>query len=243
MAGGARSGGCSLWGVSRCSERSGADRDQPARIRQSEPDRRGLSILRRARWSAQLRDCQSRRTALGDFSPAMPRHGHARAARYARLACGAGDRAWMYLGNVRSRLCALSWTGLAAAGGLIDAKSTRSEHGLELAPEEGFEPPTRRLTAACSTTELLRINKASARYDRARRGLLAEPIRARKGAHEPTDWRRGPESNRHSRICSPLHRHSATTPHRERRCYTHGTRRGSSGRDPTPFDAIAGGCL
>lgn len=25
-----------------------------------------------------------------------------------------------------------------------------------MAPEEGFEPPTRRLTAACSTTELLR---------------------------------------------------------------------------------------
>ena len=28
-----------------------------------------------------------------------------------------------------------------------------------LAPEEGFEPPTRRLTAACSTTELLRKNE------------------------------------------------------------------------------------
>ena len=25
-------------------------------------------------------------------------------------------------------------------------------------------------------------------------------------------WRRGPESNRHTRICSPLHSHSATTP-------------------------------
>ena len=25
-------------------------------------------------------------------------------------------------------------------------------------------------------------------------------------------WRHGPESNRHSRICSPLHRHSATAP-------------------------------
>lgn len=25
-----------------------------------------------------------------------------------------------------------------------------------MAPEEGFEPPTQRLTAACSTTELLR---------------------------------------------------------------------------------------
>ena len=27
------------------------------------------------------------------------------------------------------------------------------------------------------------------------------------------DWRHGPESNRHSRICSPLHRHSATAPY------------------------------
>lgn len=33
----------------------------------------------------------------------------------------------------------------------------------KLAPEEGFEPPTKRLTAACSTTELLRI-RASHRY-------------------------------------------------------------------------------
>src|SRR5690242_21499707 len=30
-------------------------------------------------------------------------------------------------------------------------------------------------------------------------------------------WRPGPESNRHTRICSPLHHHSATRPHRERR--------------------------
>jgi hypothetical protein len=26
------------------------------------------------------------------------------------------------------------------------------------------------------------------------------------------DWRSGPESNRHTRICSPLHHHSATGP-------------------------------
>src|SRR6188508_2085165 len=32
----------------------------------------------------------------------------------------------------------------------------RFEISSVLAPEEGFEPPTRRLTAACSTTELLR---------------------------------------------------------------------------------------
>ena len=33
----------------------------------------------------------------------------------------------------------------------------------EMAPEEGFEPPTRRLTAACSTTELLRIDEGTNR--------------------------------------------------------------------------------
>jgi hypothetical protein len=27
-----------------------------------------------------------------------------------------------------------------------------------------------------------------------------------------TDWRSGPESNRHPRICSPMHHHSATGP-------------------------------
>ena len=38
-----------------------------------------------------------------------------------------------------------------------------AESGPELAPEDGFEPPTRRLTAACSTAELLRIrNRAGA---------------------------------------------------------------------------------
>jgi hypothetical protein len=38
-----------------------------------------------------------------------------------------------------------------------------------VAPEEGFEPPTQRLTAACSTTELLRINRGGA--DRTRTGV------------------------------------------------------------------------
>ena len=35
--------------------------------------------------------------------------------------------------------------------------------GVTLAPEEGFEPPTRRLTAACSTTELLRKGEGTNR--------------------------------------------------------------------------------
>ena len=39
----------------------------------------------------------------------------------------------------------------------------------EVAPEEGFEPPTQRLTAACSTTELLRNAPGGA--DRIRTGV------------------------------------------------------------------------
>jgi short subunit dehydrogenase-like uncharacterized protein len=53
-----------------------------------------------------------------------------------------------------------------------------------MAPEEGFEPPTLRLTAACSTAELLRN----------------------------WFWRRGPDSNRCTRLCRPLRSHSATAP-------------------------------
>ena len=41
-----------------------------------------------------------------------------------------------------------------------------------MAPEEGFEPPTRRLTAACSTTELLRKDpKGTNRCRRLGRGV------------------------------------------------------------------------
>ena len=42
-----------------------------------------------------------------------------------------------------------------------------------LAPEEGFEPPTRRLTAACSTTELLRTDEGSNRCRRRGGGVKA----------------------------------------------------------------------
>lgn len=40
---------------------------------------------------------------------------------------------------------------------------------MGVAPEEGFEPPTQRLTAACSTTELLRNTPGGA--DRIRTGV------------------------------------------------------------------------
>jgi hypothetical protein len=38
-----------------------------------------------------------------------------------------------------------------------------SHYRAYVAPEEGFEPPTRRLTAACSTTELLRKGEGTNR--------------------------------------------------------------------------------
>jgi hypothetical protein len=53
-----------------------------------------------------------------------------------------------------------------------------------MAPAVGFEPTTLRLTAECSAIELRRT----------------------------TAWRPRPESNRRTRICSPLHDHSATRP-------------------------------
>ena len=53
-----------------------------------------------------------------------------------------------------------------------------------MAPAEGLEPTTLRLTVECSTIELRRTNT----------------------------WRPRPESNRRKRICSPLHHHSATRP-------------------------------
>ena len=56
---------------------------------------------------------------------------------------------------------------------------------LALAPRDGFEPSTQRLTAACSTTELPGIRTA----------------RRPGGTHLP--WRPEAESNRCTRICSP----------------------------------------
>src|SRR5512147_1766045 len=44
-----------------------------------------------------------------------------------------------------------------------------SQAQAAVAPEEGFEPPTQRLTAACSTTELLRNETGGA--DRIRTGV------------------------------------------------------------------------
>jgi hypothetical protein len=91
----------------------------------------------------------------------------------------------------------------------------------KLAPRVGFEPTTDRLTADCSTTELPRIKE----------GLIPNPpeecdpenhvfsksrklyAKARKHSHNETCfWRHGAESNRCTRLCRPLHNHSATAP-------------------------------
>ena len=78
-----------------------------------------------------------------------------------------------------------------------------------LAPRDGFEPPAKRLTAACSTAELPgTTSDVSSRY------IAMQLLR-----HKPFlkinyfVWRPGPESNRRKRICSPLHNHSATGPY------------------------------
>lgn len=106
-----------------------------------------------------------------------------------------------------------------------------------MAPRDGFEPPTKRLTAACSTAELPGINNSTiSRCDPWRAvarppseaGLIAKPPPAfqpefaaihnysvRPRNRHPANgsrWRPGPESNRRTRICSPLHNHSATGP-------------------------------
>jgi hypothetical protein len=58
----------------------------------------------------------------------------------------------------------LVWQGLPSVFSV-----SRAWPGGRVAPEEGFEPPTQRLTAACSTTELLRNNHGGA--DRTRTGV------------------------------------------------------------------------
>ena len=44
---------------------------------------------------------------------------------------------------------------------------------LKLAPGEGFEPPTSRLTAGCSTAELLPINDLPKRYGKPRNSCVS----------------------------------------------------------------------
>ena len=104
-----------------------------------------------------------------------------------------------------------------------------------MAPREGFEPPTKRLTAACSTAELPGNGGPPKRAPHVpfavdRRALVAASVgqgppynavgKERQMFFSPFFpspqsggiWRPRPESNRHSRICSPLHNHSATRP-------------------------------
>ena len=66
-----------------------------------------------------------------------------------------------------------------------------------MAPRVGFEPTASRLTADCSTTELPRTT----RIPPAPPGHAADAC-----------WRRGPDSNRCRRICSPQDNHSPTAP-------------------------------
>ena len=78
-----------------------------------------------------------------------------------------------------------------------------------LAPRDGFEPPAKRLTAACSTAEL-----PGTTADLAPRYIAMQLLRHKSFLKiNYFVWRPGPESNRRKRICSPLHNHSATGPY------------------------------
>ena len=94
----------------------------------------------------------------------------------------------------------------ASGGGLGSGTGAKgSRLGPNLAPEEGFEPPAKRLTVACSTTELLRIRSRSIR-PRNQAGFLADDrsgrnilLRAhRRLSRRRTPWRGngGPGRNR-----------------------------------------------
>ena len=118
-------------------------------------------------------------------------------------------------------------------GGYENSPAVAGQAVFRLAPREGFEPPTKRLTAACSTTELPGNNglgKAIA-FRMSRPGDVSTPVRQgppyiRVGVSSANPvrgrnlkipvrggiWRPRPESNRCARICSPLHSHSATRP-------------------------------
>src|ERR1700743_809402 len=50
-----------------------------------------------------------------------------------------------------------AWRRAKVNAGKAKGPGNNAEALAKLAPEEGFEPPAKRLTAACSTTELLRI--------------------------------------------------------------------------------------
>ena len=96
----------------------------------------------------------------------------------------------------------LSWL----PGGYICSGLTKSEGAkclFWLAPAVGFEPTTNGLTVRCATAAPRRIRQPEPR-------CLAEG--ARRSPAQFCRWRPGPESNRRTRICSPLHDHSATGP-------------------------------
>jgi hypothetical protein len=81
---------------------------------------------------------------------------------------------------------------------------------LEVAPRDGFEPSTNRLTAGCSTAELpgskgenaaaLGYNKGACGCKGLIRSTSSRRIRIR--SVRPDSWRPRPELNRGTRFCS-----------------------------------------
>ena len=117
---------------------------------------------------------------------------------------------------------------------------------VDMAPEAGFEPATRRLTVACSTAELLRKNSVAAGGMTACEGASFGRAFPRRQGSNPRRARGGLGRNR-TGIDGFAVRYIATLPpgrREERRCYTHGAPVGSSlARDRTAFDALGRYCL
>ena len=114
---------------------------------------------------------------------------------------------------------------LAGAGRMLAAHAIGC--WAEVAPGVGFEPTTDRLTVDCSTAELPRNNAyrlaVRAGYNDplpSVKAFFAQPTSVRPGSSISTRenvmgrWRPNRESNSGTRICSPLHSHSAIRPAR-----------------------------
>ena len=165
----------------------------------------------------------SRRRSEPRFARSAPHRGGSAGGCWAAATCP-GDRVRsrssatisMPTGRQPSSRCAPTWPMRPRRRA---AWSRRNEPDIwKLAPGEGFEPPTKRLTAARSTTELPGTSEAASI---APPEAVAQPRMSSSGharffrcrlRHRKARWRPRPESNRCTRICSPLHNHSATGP-------------------------------
>ena len=119
---------------------------------------------------------------------------------------GPARRAWK-----RARGTARQGARQQFVGWFVGCRGSRPEDGGfpgKMAPAVGFEPTTNGLTVRCATAAPRRISQWPGYSKHPGRGKPASRRLSRKRGRE----RPRPESNRHIRICSPLHHHSATRP-------------------------------